>query len=168
MKLREIMTQEVATIEPDASLQQAAQMMASLDVGMLPVILDEGLLGVITDRDITVRATARGFDPKHAAVSQAMTNAVICGYDSQDIQEGARLMMEHHVRRLPILNGNEQLIGVVSLADLSRASKDKRLGEEILERVSAPVLSGASEHRSRARRYPVHGFSNITADKEGA
>ncbi len=147
MKLGEIMTAEVATIDPGASLQQAAQMMASLDVGMLPVMLDEGLMGVITDRDITVRAAARGLDPKRAAVSQAMTKAVVCGYESQDIQEGARLMIEHHVRRLPILNGNKHLIGIVSLADLAKASQDKRLAEEVLKHVSGPVvLSGALEH----------------------
>ncbi len=146
MKLEEIMTLEVGTVEPDASLQQAAQMMASLDVGMLPVMLDEGLVGVITDRDIAVRATARGLDPKHTIVRQVMTKAVVCGYDTQDLQDGAKLMMDYHVRRLPILNEKKQLIGVVSLADLSKASDDQHLAGEVLEHVSEPVLSRAPQH----------------------
>jgi CBS domain-containing protein len=107
MKLNEIMTPEVVTIGPNASLQQAAQMMASLDIGLLPVIANDELLGVITDRDITIRAAARGLDPKRTQVRYVMTEAVICSSDIQEIAQGAKQMMNHQIRRLPILDGHQ-------------------------------------------------------------
>jgi predicted transcriptional regulator len=127
MKLNEIMTPQVVTIDPDATLQQAAQMMASLDIGMLPVMIDDDILGVITDRDITARATARGLDPKRTQVRYVMTEAAICGSDAQDIAQGAKQMMNHQIRRLPILDVHQRLVGIVSLGDLVKAFADKCL-----------------------------------------
>ncbi len=147
MKLGEIMTSEVETITPEASLQQAAQMMASLEIGSLPVMIDDGLVGVITDRDMTVRAAARGLDPKKTAVRDVMTEAVVCGVESQDVQEGARLMMNNRIRRLPILDRNKKLVGIVSLGDLSKTVDDKRLVGQALERISE---TGVPEAIARA------------------
>ena len=146
MKLKEIMTPEVATIELDASLQQAAQMMASLDVGLLPIMLDDGLLGVITDRDITVRATARGLDPKRTDVRSAMTEAPVYAFEMQDVEDGVRLMMDNRIRRLPILNRNKQLVGIVSLGDLSKAVTDASLVAQALERISELSVPEALAH----------------------
>lgn len=140
MKLSEIMTPEVVTIDPEATLQQAAQMMASLDVGMLPVMVDDDLLGVITDRDITVRAAARGLDPKRTQVRYVMTEAAICGSDTQEITQGAKQMMNHRIRRLPILDQHQRLVGIVSLGDLVKALADKCLAGEVLLRVSETAV----------------------------
>jgi CBS domain-containing protein len=112
MKLSEIMTPEVVTIDPDASLQQAAQMMASFDIGMLPVVIEDDLVGVITDRDITVRAAARGLDPKRTQVRYVMTEAAICSFDTQEIAQGAKQMMNHRIRRLPILDQHQRMVGI--------------------------------------------------------
>ena len=140
MKLNEIMTPEVVTIDPDASLQQAAQMMASLDIGMLPVMIEDDLLGVITDRDITVRAAARGLDPKRTQVRYVMTEAAICGSDTQEVTQGAKQMMNHRIRRLPILDQHQRLVGIVSLGDLVKALADKCLAGEVLLRISETAV----------------------------
>ncbi len=136
MNLREIMTPDVVTIAPDASLQQAAQMMASLDIGLVPVMANDDLLGVITDRDIVVRAAARGLDPKRTQVRYVMTEAPICGSDMQEIAQGAKQMMNHQIRRLPILDSQQRLVGIVSLGDLVKALADKCLAGEVLLRIS--------------------------------
>lgn len=143
MKLNEIMTPEVVTIDPDASLQQAAQMMASLDIGLLPVVIEDDLLGVITDRDITVRSAARGLDPKRTQVRYVMTEAAICGFDTQEITQGAKQMMNHQIRRLPILDQRQKLAGIVSLSDLVKALADKCLAGEVLLRISETAVPAA-------------------------
>lgn len=146
MKLKEVMTHYVETIRPDAPLQQAAQAMASLDVGMLPVMEGDTLLGTLTDRDITVRATARGLDPKTTPVRNAMTEFVIFGSDSQDIKEAARLMMDNQVRRLLVLDREKELVGIVSLGDLAKALDDKSLSGQMLEQISEATLPRTLEH----------------------
>ena len=143
MKLKEIMTPDVATIDADASLQQAAQMMASLDIGLLPVMVNDDLVGVITDRDIAVRAAARGLDPKRTQVRYAMTEGVICGSDTQEITQGAKQMMKHQVRRLPILDSDQRLAGIVSLGDLVKGLDDKCLAGEVLLRISETMVPAA-------------------------
>ncbi len=136
MKLKDIMTSDVVTIESDASLQQAAQIMASLDIGVLPVFEGEQLIGVITDRDITVRAAARGLDPKRAAVRMAMTETAVSCEETDDITQGAKQMMNQQIRRLPILDNTGNLVGIVSLSDLSKALLDKCVAGEVLLRIS--------------------------------
>jgi CBS domain-containing protein len=147
MKLNEIMTPEVVTIDPDASLQQAAQIMASLDIGMLPVMADDDLLGIITDRDITVRAAARGLDPKRTQVRSVMTEAAICGSDTQDVAQGAKQMMNHRIRRLPVLDSHQRLVGIVSLGDVVKGLADKCLAGEVLLRISESVVPMALPRR---------------------
>lgn len=139
MQLKQIMTRNVETIRPNATLEQAAGKMASLDVGMLPVCEGQRLLGTITDRDITVRATAQGLDPRKTQVQSAMTEVVVCDFEEQDVREGARMMMDHRVRRLLILDGDKKLAGIVSLADLATSIDDKSLLGQLLERVSEPA-----------------------------
>ncbi len=141
MKLGDIMTRDVKTVRPDAALQQAAQMMAALDVGLVPVTENHELLGAITDRDIAIRAVARGYDPKITPVRSAMTEMVVCGSPNQDIKEAANLMKEHQIRRLPVLDDKRHLVGIVSLGDLSKAIDDKRMAGEVLERVSETDLT---------------------------
>jgi CBS domain-containing protein len=117
MKVREVMTRDFAVVHPDSTLQEAADRMRQRDVGPLPVCDNDRLVGMITDRDITVRSTAEGLDPWTAQVREAMTKEVICCSEDDDIAEAARLMKEKHVRRLLVLDHNRRLVGLVSLCD---------------------------------------------------
>lgn len=139
MQLKQIMTRNVETIRPNATLEQAAGMMASFDVGLLPVCEGAKLIGTITDRDITVRATARGLDPKKTPVLSAMTEVAVCDFDEQDVRDGARMMMDNRIRRLLLLDGDKKLSGIVSLADIATSMEDRGLKAKVLERVSEPV-----------------------------
>jgi CBS domain-containing protein len=139
MQLKDIMTRGVEVIHPDATLQEAAQQMRGLDVGPLPVCDGERLVGMLTDRDITVRATAEGRDPKATKVRDVMTCEVIYAFEDQGVTEAARLMEEHQVRRLVVLNRDKRLIGIVSLGDLAVHTDNQRLAGEVVERVSEPA-----------------------------
>jgi CBS domain-containing protein len=138
MHLREIMTPAVETIRPDSPLREAAQKMKSLDVGSLPVYDNHKLLGMITDRDIAIRAVAEGRDPT-TRVSEAMTPELIYCFEDQSTEEAAQVMERHQIRRLPILNRSHALVGIVSLGDLAVRHRDDRLSGEVLEEVSEPT-----------------------------
>jgi CBS domain-containing protein len=138
MLLREIMTRSVEVIRPDATLQDAAERMRSLDVGSLPVCDGERLVGMITDRDITVRATAKGSDPSTTQVRDVMTDEVVYCFEDQNVEEAARLMSERQIRRLVILNRDKRLVGIVAMADLAVDTDDEEMSGEVLEAVSEP------------------------------
>jgi CBS domain-containing protein len=139
MQLKDIMTPNVEVIHPEATLQEAAQKMKGLDVGPLPVCDGERLVGMLTDRDITIRATAEGRDPKTTKVQEVMTCEVISAFEDQGVTEAARLMEEHQIRRLVVLNRDKQLVGIVSLGDLAVYTDNQRLAGEVVERVSEPA-----------------------------
>src|SRR3712207_8968 len=103
MKLSEIMTRNVEVVRPDATLQEAAQKMKNLDVGPLPVCDGRKVQGMLTDRDITIRATAAGLDPKTTKVRDVMTPDVTYCFEDQDVQDAARIMGEQQIRRLIVL-----------------------------------------------------------------
>ena len=105
---------------------------------MLPVCDGDRLVGVITDRDITVRSVAQGHDPKTARVQEVMTPEVIYCFDDEDVKEAAKKMEEKQVRRLPVLNREKRLVGIVSLGDLAVRTGKEKLAGEVLERVSEP------------------------------
>jgi CBS domain-containing protein len=142
MKISDVMTWGAECTGPDATLQQAAERMKTLDVGVLPVCEDGLLVGMITDRDIAVRSTALGEDPTVDRVGEVMTPSVIYCYDDQDIAEAAELMAEKQIRRLPVLNREKQLIGIVSLGDLAVETGDDQLAGETLEGISEPLAAG--------------------------
>ena len=119
MKLKDIMSTEVEIVRPDASIQEAAEKMASLDVGALPVCDGRGLIGMITDRDITVRATAAGRDPKTTLVSDCLSSELVYGFEDQELEEAQALMEQKQIRRLPVLSRDKALVGIVALADLA-------------------------------------------------
>jgi len=142
MKIKDVMTDEVECIGPDATLQEAAQRMKDLDIGPLPVCGDKDrLVGMITDRDITVRAVAEGQDPWTAHVSEAMTPQVVFCFEDQDLTEAAQLMKEKQIRRLPVLNRDKRLVGIVSLGDLAVRAGDDQLSGATLEHVCEPIAS---------------------------
>ena len=118
MKLKDIMSTKVEIVRPDASIQEAAEKMHSLDIGALPVCDGRRLSGMITDRDITVRAVAEGRDPDKTMVRDAMSDAVRYCFEDEDAEEVARKMGSWQIRRLPVLNRDKRLVGIVSLGDM--------------------------------------------------
>jgi CBS domain-containing protein len=126
MQLKEVMTRGVDVVPPEALLQEAAQKMKQLEVGPLPVCDGERLVGLLTDRDITVRAVAEGCDPTTTKVRDVMTPEVLYCFEDQEVQEAAKLMEERQIRRLPILNRNKWLVGIVSLGDLAVRTGDRQ------------------------------------------
>jgi nucleotide-binding universal stress UspA family protein/CBS domain-containing protein len=135
-KVREMMTHNVGTINPDATLEAAATKMHILGVGSLPVFDGDLLVGMLTDRDITVRAVASGLDAKSATVGDVMTPEVVFMFEDQSIAEAANLMAEKHIHRVVVLNRTGRLAGIVSLDDVAAESGDARLAGETLERVA--------------------------------
>lgn len=113
--------------------------MRRLKVGPLPVCDGDRLIGILTDRDITVRAVAEGCDPKTTPVSKAMTSAIAYCFDDQDVQEAARIMEQCQIHRLPILNRDKRLVGMVLLGDLAVSTDDQQRVGEVLEQVSQPA-----------------------------
>jgi CBS domain-containing protein len=136
MKISEVMTRGVECTPPDATLQQAAERMKSLDVGALPVCDNDRLAGVLTDRDITVRCVASGKDPRTTRVRDVMTPEIVYAFEDQDVAEAARIMKDKQIRRLPILNRDKRLVGIVSLGDVAVETGDKRLAGAALEGIS--------------------------------
>jgi CBS domain-containing protein len=120
-------------------LQEAAKMMKSLDVGSLPVCDGNRLLGMLTDRDITIRATAEGRDPTTTTVRETMTEKILYCYEDQDVREAAQIMEERQIRRLPILNRDKRLVGIVSLGDLAVDSGQEQIAGEALTEISRPA-----------------------------
>jgi CBS domain-containing protein len=143
MQVKEVMTRGVECIRPTASLEEAARKMRDLDVGALPVCGDnDRLVGMITDRDITVRAVADGQEPKTARVQNIMTPEITYCFDDNDVSEAAQTMKEHQVRRLVVLDHEKRLVGIVSLGDLAVQTRDDGLSGETLERISEPAGVG--------------------------
>jgi CBS domain-containing protein len=143
MLLRDVMTREIQDIPPEATLKQAAEAMRSLDVGALPVCQNNTVIGMITDRDIAVRAVADGRDPNQAHVRDAMTRELIYCYEDDTVENAAKIMEEKQIRRLPVMDRNQCLCGIVSLGDLATRNRDDRLSGEVLERVSEPKVQHA-------------------------
>lgn len=139
MKVSDIMTPEVETVAPEAALQDAAGCMREIDVGVLPVCDGERLVGMLTDRDIILRAVAEGRDPRTTRVRDVMTDEVRYAFDDQDVEEAVHLMNEHQIRRLPVLNRQKRLIGIVSLGDVAVRTDDEELSGQALEGVSEPT-----------------------------
>jgi CBS domain-containing protein len=139
MQLKDIMTPNPECVRPDATLLEAARRMRDLDVGALPICGDnDRLAGVITDRDITVRAVAEGKDPKATPVREAMTEDVVYGFEDQDVADAVRVMEQKKIRRLLVLNRDKRLVGIVSLGDLATETGDRAKAGEVLQEVSEP------------------------------
>ena len=138
MRVSEVMTQGVEGIGPDATLQEAAAKMKSLDVGPLPVCDNDRLVGMVTDRDITVRATAEGDAPTDVRVRDVMTPEVIYCFEDDLVEDAARLMAAKQVRRLVVLNRDKRMVGIVSLGDLAVKTGDEQLAGNALEGISEP------------------------------
>jgi CBS domain-containing protein len=133
------MTRNPEVVSPTATIEEAARKMDQLDVGPLPVCENERLVGMITDRDITVRATSAGKDPRSTMIREAMSQDLVYCFEDQDVRDAARLMEDKQIRRMPVLNRDHRLVGIVSLGDIATDTRDDRLSGEVLERVSEPA-----------------------------
>ena len=136
MKVSEVMTRDVQTVRPDQPVQEAANFMLSADAGSIPVTDGDRLIGMITDRDIAVRGVAKGYGPD-TPVRDLMTDDLVAVRIDDDVEEAATRMSDAQVRRLPVIDENERLCGIVSLGDLARESDDE-CAHEALEGVSQP------------------------------
>jgi len=142
--MNQLMTPNVEVTHPGATLQEAAQQMKRLNVGALPVCEADRLVGMITDRDLTVRATAAGSDPTKARVGQVMTPQVITCGEEENVMHAGAIMDRHQIRRLPILSRSGQLVGIFTLGDLAvRAAQEELAGQMelaglVLQHISTP------------------------------
>ena len=136
MRISDVMTRDVATVRPDQTAREAANFMLNSDAGSIPVTEGDRLIGMITDRDIAVRGVALGHGPD-TPVSEIMTSGIVCAREDDSVEDVASRMSEAQVRRLPVIDESEKLIGIVSLGDLSRET-DGETAHHALEGVSAP------------------------------
>ena len=136
MKVSEVMTKDIETVRPDQQARDAARFMLQADAGSITVTDGERLVGMITDRDIAVRGVALGYGPE-TLVSELMTSGVVSAHADEPVEEAARKMGEAQVRRLPVIDDQERLVGIVSLGDLARETDEDTAGQA-LEGVSAP------------------------------
>ena len=130
MNIRDVMTPNPRTVSPGDSIQSAAAIMRDEDTGVVPIVDNGRAVGVVTDRDIVVRAVADG-NQLNQTVGQIATNAVVCASPDMSTREAAQLMSDHQVRRLPVVE-NERLVGIVSIGDLAvKEGKDGRTGDTL-------------------------------------
>jgi CBS domain-containing protein len=135
-RIGDVMTRKPRVIQPNATVADAAAMMRKLDVGSLPVCDGSRLVGMVTDRDITTRSTADGRDPHLTPVRDVMSPGVAWATEDDPVDEAARIMREHRIRRLPIVDDRHSLVGVVSLGDLATDFADDQMSGQTLERIS--------------------------------
>ena len=136
MKISEIMSRNVECIESDTSIKDAAEKMRVLDIGFLPVCEAGHVIGTLTDRDITIRHVADGQNPYRVKARDILTPNVLYCFEDQDLEEVGRYMQEHEVRRVLIFDLTEQLVGIVSLGDISKAVGEQHLAGETLKEIA--------------------------------
>ena len=141
MKISDVMTPNIETVTPDQTARDAARFMLRAEAGSIPVCDGDRVVGMITDRDIAVRGVAEGRGPE-TPVRELMSDGIICAHENDDVSEVAQRMSDEQVRRLPVLDSNERLVGIVSLGDLARDTGGEA-AHDALEGVSQP--GGAHE-----------------------
>jgi len=137
LKIKEIITSEPRYVSPDATLVTAAEGMKSGDVGILPICENDILIGTVTDRDITVRAVAEGRNPHTTRVRDVMSSKIIYCFGDQTIEDAAEMMEKSKIRRLPVLDGNNRLVGIISIGDLAARAHQNELAGRTLAAVVA-------------------------------
>src|SRR5215831_8910405 len=130
-KVRDAMSHRPRCVSPDTPLSEAAAVMESEDVGALPVLDGEHLAGMVTDRDIVTRAVALGKDPRGMPVREVATKEVVAIGQDEDLSDALKLMAQHRVRRLPVVDDEDRLVGVLAQADVALTSKEKSVGEVV-------------------------------------
>jgi CBS domain-containing protein len=137
-KISEVMTPHARCIGPESTLVDAARQMRELDVGSLPICENDRLAGMVTDRDLVLRGVGEGLDPRSTPVRAVMSPGIVYIFEDQDVEEAARLMEVKQIRRLPVLNRDKRLVGIVSLGDLA-VGAGSVLSGEALQEISQPL-----------------------------
>ena len=132
-RIREVMTSNPSTIEPNKTVADAARIMKQEDAGVVPVTENGRLTGMVTDRDIAIRVVAEGKDPKSTPVREVVSKDLVTVDPQQDLDEALRLMAKHQVRRLPVVEEDGRLVGVVAQADVARHGDDAKTGQVVQE-----------------------------------
>jgi CBS domain-containing protein len=143
MKISELMTRDVRIVNPQQTICEAAGVMAECDIGAVPVGEDDRLVGVITDRDIAIRAVAEDLTPD-TPVGEIMSEEVLYCFEDEDVEQVARNMGENQVRRLPVLNREKRLVGIVAIGDLALSAKPDTTGNTVAD------ISKPGDERSQA------------------
>jgi len=159
----QVMTRNVQFVRPEESLRRAAQLMDDLNVGALPVCDGERLIGMITDRDITVRATSDGLAPDDAQVEQIMSTDVRWCFEDQPVEEVMRQMADARIRRVPVVSHDDahRLVGIVALGDFATKASDNAIAvERMVERVSSPAEPDRAPHDDAS----VDGDARVSSD----
>lgn len=137
MKVKDIMTKDVVTLNAEDSAEQAAQLMKQHNVGSIPVCEGENVIGIITDRDIALRSVAQGENGKNQKVRDIMSSNPVIASPDMDVHDAARIMSERQIRRLPVVENNN-LVGIIALGDLAVESKLSDDAENALSNISEP------------------------------
>lgn len=137
MKAKDIMSTNIASVRFDDTIERAAQLMKQYDVGSIPVCKDDNIVGIVTDRDITLRSVATGENAKQQRVSDIMTSDPTVGSPEMNVNDVARIMSEKQIRRLPIVENNN-LVGIVALGDISLEPALQDNAENALKNISQP------------------------------
>ena len=132
-QVRELMTSNPSTVEVSAPVVEAARLMRDEDVGIVPIVEGDRLVGTITDRDIAIRLVAEGKDPQSTTVREIASTQLVTVDPGQDLDEAVRLMAQHQVRRLPVVEEDGKLVGIVAQADIARAGEDAKTGQVVEE-----------------------------------
>jgi CBS domain-containing protein len=136
-QLKELMTRDVKVITPDMTIGDAAEMMRDGNFGMMPVIEDDRMIGTISDRDITIRAVAEGKDC-NSKVRDVMSEGIAWAYEDESVEQAATIMSERQVRRLPVVNRDKRLVGIVALGDFAVESSQIQPAAQALADISQP------------------------------
>jgi CBS domain-containing protein len=136
MRIHDVMTKAAVCTPPDASIQQAAERMKDLDVGALPVCENDRFVGMITDRDIAIRSAADGHNPRMEHVRDVMTPELVYCFEDEDTVEAAKLMREKQIRRLPVLNRDKRLVGMITLGDIAKETGDRESTGKTMEKIA--------------------------------
>jgi CBS domain-containing protein len=137
MKVYEVMTRGIETVSPGATLELAAKKMTNRNVGFLPVVESDKLIGVVTDRDIVLRAVSAGLRPYMTTAGQVMTKKPLTVYDDETLTEASLVMEKYFVHRLIVLDRRQRLVGIISLSDIAAKTKNERLSGHVLGKVVA-------------------------------
>lgn len=137
MKVKDIMSKDIASLRSDDSIERAAQLMKQYNCGSIPVCTQDKLIGIITDRDIALRSVASGNDVSEQRVGDIMTESVVFASPETDVNDAARLMSDRQIRRLPIVESN-RLVGIVALGDISLEPSCQNSAEDALKNISLP------------------------------
>jgi CBS domain-containing protein len=136
-KLKDVMSHDVQVISPDDTIQDAAQHMRKGNYGMMPVGENDRMIGAISDRDIAIRAVADGKGPS-TTVREVMSERIVWAYEDDSVDDAVKLMSKHQIRRLPIVNADKRLVGIVALGDFAVESADIEAAGEALAEISKP------------------------------